>query len=50
MSNKYRSYEQDDFECLKSFMFNFSKTDAHICFTEYVLLIYRVKCILYDVT
>jgi len=27
-----------------SFMFNFSKTGAHICFTEYVLSIYYVKC------
>ena len=26
-----------------SFMFCFSKTDAHICFTEYVLSIYCVK-------
>jgi len=34
----------------KSFMFNFSKTDAHICFTEHVLSIYCVKCIICDVT
>ena len=33
-----------------SFMFNFSKTDAHICFTKYVLSIYCVKCITCDVT
>jgi len=27
-------------------MFNFSKTDAHICLTEYVLWIYPVICII----
>ena len=31
-------------------MFNFSKTDAHICFTEYGLSIYCVKCKICDVT
>jgi len=31
-------------------MFNFGKTDAHICLTEYVLLIYRIKFIICDVT
>jgi len=33
-----------------SFIFNFSQTDAHVCFTEYGLSIYCVKCIVYDVT
>ena len=35
-----------------SFMSYFSKTDAHMCSTEYVMsiLVYCVKCILRDVT
>ena len=33
-----------------SFMFNFSKTGAHICFTEYVLSIYCVNSIICDAT
>jgi len=31
-------------------MFNFGKTDAHVCLTECVLLINRVECIKCDVT
>jgi len=33
-----------------SFIYNFSKTDAHICFTEYVLSKYCVKCTICDVS
>ena len=33
-----------------SCMFNFTKTDAHICFTEYVMSVYCIKCIICDVT
>ena len=33
-----------------SFMFNFSRTDAHICFTEYVLSKYYVICMVCDDT